>query len=390
MRKILFVMAAMAGASLSAGCSMALFSSTNTPSDDLYAIHDRTEIYNRQTAKAEADKAAAEARRAEWEARIAEAEAADAEQRYYEYKSEGSYRDVVADTYESAYARRLRGFQSPTYRLPSSYYNYRYGSAFTYVSAYDPAFYNVIVMGDEVWVEPKYITAMFGTWGTVVASSPWYYGWNYAWGPTLSIGSWGWSFGWNTWYTTWLRPWDPWSPWYNSWYGYGWGGWGPGWHGGYGPGWHGVPPIYWGGGGGHHQPVYDPNRSNYVHRPGNRFNGGFSDNRTPTFGGSRPTINGSTSGNRNWNSGVVQGSGNNRPGGNVNRGNSGTQSQNRYNQGTPSWNDRSNSRRSSSSGSYDNSGSYNTPSRSGGYGGSTPSGGGSRSGSVTGSGSRGR
>ncbi|MFQ7502779.1 MAG: hypothetical protein ACLRMJ_05950 [Alistipes finegoldii] len=42
--------------------------------------------------------------------------------------------------------------------MPSSYYNFRYGSSFTYATAYDPAFYNIIISGDEVWVEPKYIT----------------------------------------------------------------------------------------------------------------------------------------------------------------------------------------------------------------------------------------
>ncbi len=391
MRKSLLFIGSLVLSLLLGSCTTALFSSQGGMGDDLYAIHDRTQIANRQRAKAEAEKAAAEARRAEWEARIAEAEAAAAEQRYYEY-SENPYENIVADTYESAYARRLRGFESPSYRLPSSYYNYRYGSAFTFVSAYDPAFYNVIVMGDEVWVEPKYITSMFGTWGSVMNVSPWYYGWNSMWSPTLSFGSWGWSMGWNSWYSSWLRPWDPWYPWYNSWYGYGWhGGWCPHWHGGYGP-WPGGP--YWNGGGGHHhRPAYDPNRPNYVHRPGNRYEGAFN-RPTPTFGGnSRPAVNGATQGNRNWNSGVVQGSGNNRN--NSSSGSRGNSSSwgNRQNSGssTSSWNDRSNSRRSSSSGSmpsYDQGssrGSY------GGYGGSSSSSGGaSRSGGVTGSGSRGR
>ncbi len=399
MKKSLFVILGVMLAAVMSGCSSALFSSSNTYHDDLYAIHDRTQIARRQQAEAEAEKAAAEARRAEWEARIAEAEAAAAEQRYYEY-NDNSYESILADTYESAYARRLRGFESPSYRMPSSYYNYRYGSAFTYVSAYDPAFYNVIVMGDQVWVEPKYITSMFGTWGTVVNySSPWYYGWNSAWGPTFSFGSWGWSFGWNSWYTPWLRPWDPWYPWYNSWYGYGWyGGWGPGWHGGYGPGWHGYP--YWNGGGGHnhHQPPYDPNRPNHVHRPGSRYEGNFN-KPVPTYGGgSRPAINGSTSGNRGWNSGVVQGGGNrgnSSTSGSRGNGTSSSWNNNRQNSGSSSssWNDRSNNRRSQSSGSSNSS--YNQGTSRGNYGGgygggSSSSGGGSRSGSVTGSGSRGR
>ena len=204
-----------------AGCSSAYYASSGYANDDLYSLHDKTAIARKQQAKAEAEKAAAEARRAEWEARIAEAQAAAAENQYYEYSS-NPYEDIVADTYESAYARRLRGFESPTYRMPSSYYNFRYGGSFTYATAYDPAFYNIIISGDQVWVEPKYITSMFGTWGGSVYVDPWYYGWTRpywgAWGPSFSFGSWGWSFGFNGWY----------NPWYDPW-------WGPGWRPGWGP-----------------------------------------------------------------------------------------------------------------------------------------------------------
>ena len=196
-----------------ASCSSAYYASAGYASDDLYAVHDRAEISRRKQAEAEAQRAAAEARRAEWEARIAEAKAAAAENSYYEYRSADAnpYESVLADDYESAYARRLRGFESPTYKMPSSYINARYGSAFNYVSAYDPAFYNIVVMGDQVWVEPKYITSMFGSWGTVIYSDPWYYGWNRPWGPSFSFGSWGWSFGWNSWHNPWYGPgWGPW------------------------------------------------------------------------------------------------------------------------------------------------------------------------------------
>ena len=212
-----------------AGCSSAYYASSGYANDDLYSLHDKTAIARKQQAKAEAEKAAAEARRAEWEARIAEAQAAAAENQYYEYSS-NPYEDIVADTYESAYARRLRGFESPTYRMPSSYYNFRYGGSFTYATAYDPAFYNIIISGDQVWVEPKYITSMFGTWGGSVYVDPWYYGWTRpywgAWGPSFSFGSWGWSFGFNGWYNPWYDPW--WGP-----------GWRPGWGPVGGPGWHG-------------------------------------------------------------------------------------------------------------------------------------------------------
>ncbi len=347
---------------VAAGCSSSLYGSSGAPVDNLYAAHDRAEIARRRQARAEAERAEAEARRAEWEARIAEAAAAGAEERYY--AGANPYEGVVADTYESAYARRLQGFESPTYRLPSSYYNFRYGNAFTYVSAYDPAFYNIVISGDQVWVEPKYITSMFGTWGgTVLYADPWYYGWNPAWGPSFAMGSWGWSVGWNSWY----NPYNPWSPWY----------YGPSWA----YGWHGYP--YWGGGwhGHGHRPHYDYNRPNLVHRPGNKRGEGY---RPPTFGegGSRGTVNRTEGGNRGWNSGIYQGGGgNNRGNGSVSRGEG-----NRRNDTGTSWNgDRTNNRRSSSSGGTP---SYNGGAR-GGFSGGGYSGGG-RSGGATGSSSRGR
>ncbi|MDE5906924.1 MAG: hypothetical protein K2G66_04780 [Alistipes sp.] len=328
-----------------AGCSSAYFASAGYGNDDLYAIHDKTEIAQRKQAEAERKKAEAEARRAEWEARLAEAEAAAAQNRYYAATS-NPYEEVLADTYESAYARRLRGFESPTYRMPSSYYDFRYGSAFTYVSAYDPAFYNVMVMGDEVWVEPKYITAMFGTWGhSAFYPDPWYYGWNwrpyYNWG--FSFGSWGWGFG--AWY----------DPWYYPAY-----AWGPGW----GPGWPGHP--HWVGGPG---PAHRRYASNIVHRadpnaaPGLRY----GNSRRPGTSG----LN--TSGTSTWR---TNGSSTGRFGV---RGN-GTSSGTRQNQNTtPSSTQRSGSSYNSGS-SYRNNSGGNTYNR-----GSSNSGSTFRSGSSSGS-----
>ncbi|MBO7344009.1 MAG: hypothetical protein J6U45_08260, partial [Alistipes sp.] len=181
-------------ASVAASCSTGFYSSTGNGYDDLYAMHDRTAIAARQKAEAEARKAEAEARKAEYEAQLAQLQAmvAEAEQKAStrtdsdgviivdEGASYNSYNNYVADDYESAYARRLLGFRSANYRMPSSYYDLRYGTASHYVTAYDPAFYNVMVSGSHVWVEPKYITSMFGTWGavnvTMAVNSPWYFG----------------------------------------------------------------------------------------------------------------------------------------------------------------------------------------------------------------------
>ena len=367
MKKRGYMIGAMALALMAAGCSSTYFASAGY-GDDLYAVHDKAAIARRQQAEAEAKKAEAEARKAEWEARLAEAEANAVQRRYYDAAGTSNpYDEVLADTYESAYARRLRGFESPTYRLPSSYYDFRYGTSFSYVSAYDPAFYNVMVMGDQVWVEPKYITAMFGSWGRPsIYADPWYYGWNtyrpyYGWG--LSFGGWGWGFGC-----------------YDPWYGPGWG-WGyPGWNWGW-PGYPGHP--HWGGGHGH--APHRPYASNIVHRAdpnaspsGRRYyrsnlrfdapvsGGGTSyrsSNRTGDFGvrnssGTNRNNGSSTTPSRNNNRNNTSGSynRNNRGGNTYDRGNSNNNGT--YNRGSNSnWSNSSNSsgsynRGSSSGGSY--------------------------------------
>lgn len=172
--------------------------------DDLYAVHNKISIANRQKAEAELAKAQYEAQQAQYEAALAKVKAEAAKQGFTvtEDGSFNGYDAVLADSYESAYARRLYGFSSPTYRMPSSYYDWRYSDAFHYASAYDPAFYNIMVSGDMVWAEPKYVTSMFGSWGAaVVPSYGWYYGWNdpfYYWNTPYPYG-WGWNryWGWD-------------------------------------------------------------------------------------------------------------------------------------------------------------------------------------------------
>ena len=370
------------------GCSSLYQASAGYASDDLYAVHDRAQIARKQQAEAEAQRAAAEARKAEWEARIAEAEAAAAENRYYEYTSPDAnpYESILADDYESAYARRLRGFESPTYKMPSSYLDARYSSAFTYASAYDPAFYNIIISGDQVWVEPKYITSMFGTWGGTILYDPWYYGWSRPWGPSFSFGSWGWSFGWNSWYnpwyyTSWYGPWGPWySAWYDPWWGPHWYGWYGHYHHHWGPGWHaGVP------------------RKNYYANPGGRPAHNYTPGRAlsgRTYGTSSGSYGSrANSGRRSVTYESRYGSrGDSSP---FSRGSRGTydnnSNRNNYDNfnNRPSYNNNYNS--GSRSGSY-NSGSSFGGSRGGSTGGSFGGGfggGGSRGGSVGGGGSRG-
>ena len=186
------------------GCTAMM---TSYGSSDLYRTDNRVTVANELKAEVEANKARAEARKAEYEALIAQAE--------YEAMMEGdSFTSVLADSYESAYARRLYGFTSPTYRMPSSYYNLATSDAMFYATAYDPAFYNVMVSGDQVWVEPKYITSMFGSWGATnvtfgIYASPWNYGWNryvdpfyYSWWgyPRYTWYDWNWTICYNPYY----------------------------------------------------------------------------------------------------------------------------------------------------------------------------------------------
>ncbi len=180
-----------------------MMESSTYGSNDLYITNNRVMVAEELTARAEAQKAEAELRKALWEARLAEAE-------YYAATGE-NYTSIVANDYESAYARRLYGFNSPTYRLPSSYYDLATSESMRYATAYDPAFYNIMVSGDQVWVEPKYVTSMFGTWGATnvtfgIYASPWAFGWGVhsypyyytMWGyPHYSWYDWNWNMCYN-------------------------------------------------------------------------------------------------------------------------------------------------------------------------------------------------
>ena len=140
MRKIVTMALISAQILLLSGCAAAWQNASY--SDDLYSIHNKIEIANRQKAEAELAKAQYEAQQAQYEATLAKVKAEAAMQGYTvtDDSTFNAYDAVLADSYESAYARRLYAFSSPTYRMPSSYYSLRYGDAFHYASAYDPAF----------------------------------------------------------------------------------------------------------------------------------------------------------------------------------------------------------------------------------------------------------
>lgn len=221
-----------------------MMESSSYGTSDLYITDNRIKVAEEVKARAEAERAEAEARRAMWEARLAEAE-------YYAATGE-NYNSILANDYESAYARRLYGFSSPTYRLPSSYYNLATSDAMRYASAYDPAFYNIMLSGDQVWVEPKYVTSMFGSWGATnvtfgIYASPWAFGWGVHSYPFY--------------YTMWGYPHYSWYDWnwnmcYNP---YHWGCYPGYYHPHYGHPHHGYNP---------HPPHYRPS-----HKPGGSHNG---------------------------------------------------------------------------------------------------------------------
>ena len=263
MKKLRRILLATLVAIVAASCSSAYYTAGGSAYDDLYATHNRTEIANRQKAEAEARRAEAEARKAEaealqaeYEAKIAAFNAQAAAEGKQTIKTQtastldevivledNSAQNFVADSYESAYARRLKGFRSPSYRMPSSYFNLRYTGDVMLATAYDPSFYNIMVSGDQVWVEPRYITSMFGTWGatnaTALIYSPWYYGWNTRWG----IG------------------WGAFDPWYYSSWGfprYSWYDWN--WNICYGSSWGLGLNLWWGWGG-----IYRPWRPYHYH-----------------------------------------------------------------------------------------------------------------------------
>jgi len=150
----------------------------------------------------------------------------------YENKqvSANPYDEVLVDDFSEAWERRREGRMNPWYGM-NNYYMYRNSDAFWYASAYDPAFYTVVVMGDEVWVEPNYIAASFGYRNSFYGNY-WYTGFG---------GAYGYPY---------------YSNWYNAPYGYNMGYM----HGYYG-GLYGGYPAYWYG-----REYYNLNRPHGVQR----------------------------------------------------------------------------------------------------------------------------
>lgn len=240
--------------------------------DDLYVpTKEKDKVQKSQQEYKSQQKQAAQQRRAEYQ---------EQERRYWEQQSQyqddqdqyanGRYKEYVDDV-KDAYQRRQDALTSSStnsaayWKSMEDYYNYL-------ESKYDQELYNIIVLNDKIWVEPKYITSVFdgddpnehisgyknrlaksfiqnqryssnnsGGYNSMnlsfnVGISPYYNGfynpwsWNSGWG-------WGNSYWGGGFYPGWSSPgfypgWGGYYPYYPGW---GYPGFYPGWGGGYWP-----------------------------------------------------------------------------------------------------------------------------------------------------------
>lgn len=126
-------------------------------------------------------------------------------------KDENPYERVLSDSYQESYERRLRGYE-PHNRMDD--YGVYYSKDYWYASTFDPYFYNTVVEGDQVWVEPWYISSMF-LWPHTHFSFGFGFGWNY----------WGYSPWYSDYYYSpyyWYSPWNynpyPYGYWNHNYY----------------------------------------------------------------------------------------------------------------------------------------------------------------------------
>jgi hypothetical protein len=133
------------------------------------------------------------------------------------------YDRILADTYEEAYQRRLDARMDPYYGMNN--WTARYSNDYWYASAYDPYFYNVVVVGSSIWVEPNYISSGFG-WPYFGSR---YYRPYYSFGLGFHSPSYGWYSPWNYpvynhWSYGWYNPWSTYGVYNAGFYdGYNWG-----------------------------------------------------------------------------------------------------------------------------------------------------------------------
>lgn len=89
-------------------------------------------------------------------------------------ESENVYDRLMVDDYQEAYDRRLEAKKSPYYGMNN--YNIYFSSDYAFASMFlnDP-YYNVVIVGDQIWVEPYYISSSYYYWGRPYYRSSWYH-----------------------------------------------------------------------------------------------------------------------------------------------------------------------------------------------------------------------
>jgi len=79
----------------------------------------------------------------------------------YKVEDDNPYERLLVDSYRESYDRRLNAKLSPSYGM--SNLNIYLSSDYWYAMAFNPDFYHIVIMGDQIWVEPWYISNMFFT-----------------------------------------------------------------------------------------------------------------------------------------------------------------------------------------------------------------------------------
>ncbi len=216
-------------------CSPLVYESVSYDTDDLYTTHNQEEITNAQVAAAKAEEAALIRRREQWAALMGSAYGTTTKQ------------TIDPAIYNTPYGEKLAALSASSYVKPASYYQYLNDETLDALASYDPAEYTAYVGTDgTIYVEPKYVSSMYGSWSPYYDRYAWYYGYP-VWRRYSHYGYprhswWGWGmgyYGWNYYSSYWdYSPYWYYSYWNTPYYGFGWYGHYPT-----------MPPYYGVGGG---------------------------------------------------------------------------------------------------------------------------------------------
>lgn len=131
----------------------------------------------------------------------------------YEDKEEyeSPYDRLIVDDYSESYDRRMEALRSPYYGM-NNYYNLYFSDDYWYAQSFinDP-FYNVIIMGDQIWVEPYWMSSWY-TYSPYRSHG--YYGYGYP-----SYYGYGYPYSFGSYYSSlYYNPYSFYNPYYNSYY----------------------------------------------------------------------------------------------------------------------------------------------------------------------------